>query len=90
MPDVIPGQIDMVPSERREVPYERLIDGLLLPERRDRPLEIDRIPQGDHRRHEVEPARAVKLVLVEAVALPPGLVKRLTELGDHSAVLGRS
>ena len=53
-PEVIAGQVDVLPAERRQVLQQAVIDGWPWPTQGVRgPLQIDRVPQHDGRRHQV-------------------------------------
>ena len=68
-PQVIAGQIDVLPAERRQVLQQGVIDGMAVATHRVRcTLQINRIPQNDGRRHQVEAAGPVALLLKTAVA----------------------
>ena len=59
----------MLPAERRQVLQQRVIDALIIATQRVRcALQIDRISQNDGRRHQVEAAGPVALLLRTAVA----------------------
>ena len=59
----------MLPAERRQVLQQRVIDDLTVATQGVRgPLQIDRVPQHDGRRHQVEAAGPVALLLETAVA----------------------
>ena len=85
-PDVIPGQVDVLPAQRREVLEQGLIHGLaVLPDRANRPLQIDRVPEHDGRRHQIQAAGAVALVLEAPVA---HLAQAIEEHGPGQGVSG--
>ena len=59
----------MLPAQRRQVLQQRIIDGMAVATQSVcRPLQIDRVPQHDGRRHQVEAGSAVALLLETAVA----------------------
>jgi hypothetical protein len=68
-PEVIAGQVDVLPAQRRQVLQQAAIDGLAVATQGvRRPLQTDRVPQHDSRRHQVEAAGPVALLLETAVA----------------------
>jgi hypothetical protein len=69
VPDVIAGQIDVLPSQRRQELQQAVIDVLVMSSQsNDRPIQIDRIPQDDGGRHQIEATGAVTLLLKAAVS----------------------
>ena len=59
----------MLPAERRQVLQQALIDGLAVTTQGVRgPFQVDRVPQHDGRRHQVEATGPVALLLETAVA----------------------
>ena len=59
----------MLPAERRQVLQLRVIDGMIIAaQRMCRPLQVDRVPQHNGRRHQVEATGPVALLLKAAVA----------------------
>ena len=59
----------MLPAERRQVLKQRVIDGMAVAAQSVRcPFQIDRVPQHDGRRHQIETAGPVALLLETAVA----------------------
>ena len=67
--EVIAGQVDMLPTQRRQVPQQPFIDTMAVAAQRvRRPLQVDRVPQHDGRRHQVEAAGLVALLLETVVA----------------------
>jgi len=67
-PEVIAGQIDVLPAQRRQVLQQRLIDGMAVTaQRMRRTLQVDRVPQHNGRRHQVKAAGPVALLLKAAV-----------------------
>ena len=58
----------MFPAQRRQVLQQRLIDGMAVATQGMRcALQVDRVPQHDSRRHQVEAAGTVALLLKAAV-----------------------
>ena len=69
VPSVVPGQVDVFPTDRRDVRKERIWKGdSMLPQCIDSTLQIDRVPQYDSKDDQVEAARAVTLVFESSVA----------------------
>src|SRR3954467_2005284 len=65
-PDIVAGEIDVLPSERREV-SEKVVGNVLgLAHCSDRAAQIAGVPQDDGRDEEIEAGSAVLLVLVGA------------------------
>ena len=59
----------MLPTERRQVPQQRVINGMAVATQRVRsPFQIDRVPQHDGSRYQIEAASPVALLLETAVA----------------------
>ena len=59
----------MLPAERRQILQQAVIDGLTVAAQGVRcPFQIDRVPQHDGGRHQVEAGSAVALLLETAVA----------------------
>ena len=59
----------MFPAQRRQVLQQRLIDGMAVAAQGMRcALQVDRVPQHDSRRHQVEATGPVTLLLETAVA----------------------
>ena len=76
----------MLPAQRREVLEQGLIHGLaVLSDRSNRPLQIDRVPEHDGRRHQVQATGAVSLVLEAPVA---HLAQAVEEHGAGQGVSG--
>jgi len=67
-PDVVAGEIDVLPPERRQVGEKAIGNVVGLAQGSDRAVQIAGVPQSDGRDEEVEAGRAVLLVLVSAVA----------------------
>src|SRR4051812_8638974 len=67
-PDVVPGQVHMLPAERGEVGEEPVWNLLDLAQGGNGAIEISRVPQDDRGDQEVQAGSAVLLVLVGAVA----------------------
>ena len=68
-PDVIAGQVDVLPAQRREVWQQRpRRRPARVPQRLHRALQIDRVPEHDGGDHQVQAAGAVALVLEAPVA----------------------
>ena len=67
-PDVIAGEIDVLPPERRQM-GEKVIGNVLdLAQGGDRAVQISGVPEGDGRDEEVETGGPMLLVFVGAVA----------------------
>ena len=67
-PDVVAGQVDVLPTERRQV-SQQMVGHILGPSKGcDGALEVSRVPQDDCGDEQVEAGGAVLLVLVGAVA----------------------
>ena len=82
-PDVVAGEIDVLPPERREV-SEKVIGNVLgLAQGSDRAVQITRVPEGDGRDEKVEAGSAVLLVLIGAVA---DFAEPMNEDGARQAV----
>ena len=82
-PDVIAGEIDVLPAERRQV-EEKVIGNILrLAQSSNRAIKVAGVPQGDGRDQKVEAGSAVLLVLVGAVANFP---EPMNEDGARQAV----
>ncbi len=82
-PDVVAGEIDVLPAERREV-GEKVIGNMFgLAQGSDRTVQVAGIPQGDSRDEQVEAGSAVLLVLVRAVA---DFTKPMNKDGARQAV----
>ncbi len=59
----------MLPTERRQVLQQRVINGMAVATQRVRsPFQIDRVPQHDGSRYQIEAASPVALLLETAVA----------------------
>lgn len=85
-PDVVAGQVDVLPAQRREMWQQSLVDVLArVPQPLDGPLQVDGVPQDDRRHHQVEAARTVALVLETAVA---DFTEPVQEHGAGQCVLG--
>ncbi len=70
----------MLPAQRRQVLQQGIVNGLAMSSQGIRsPRQIDRVPQHDSRRHQVEAAGSVALLLKAAVADFPQPVE------EHSA-----
>ena len=68
LPDVIPGQVDVFPAQRRQVGDQVVGDHLsTLAQRLDGAFEVDRVPEHDRRDDEIQPAGAIALVLIRPV-----------------------
>ena len=67
-PDIVAGEIDVLPPERRQVGEKVIGNALGLAQGSDRAVQITSVPQGDGRDEKVEAGSAVLLVLVGAVA----------------------
>src|SRR5271170_6539970 len=61
-PDVVAGEIDVLPPERRQVGEKAIGNVLGLAQGSDRAVQIAGVPQSDGRDEEVEAGRAVLLV----------------------------
>src|SRR5215210_473387 len=82
-PDIVTGEIDVLPSERREV-SEKVVGNVLgLAHCSDRAAQIAGVPQDDGRDEEIEAGSAVLLVLVGAVA---DFAEPMNEDGTRQAV----
>ncbi len=85
-PEVIAGQIDMLPTQRRQVLQQRGIDGVAVATQGVRcPFQVDRVPQHDGCRHQVEAAGPVALLLETAVA---NFTEAVEEHGTGQRVAG--
>ena len=59
----------MLPTERRQVLQQRVINGMAVATQRVRsPFQIDRVPQHDGSRYQIEAASPLALLLETAVA----------------------
>ena len=69
-PQVVSGQVDVLPTQRRQVLQQVRIHemALVARERTRGAVEIDRVPQHDGGRYEVQPAGSIALLLEAAVA----------------------
>ena len=82
-PDVVAGEIDVLPAERRQM-GEKVIGNVLgLAQGGDRAVQITGVPQGDGRDEKVEAGSAVLLVFVGAVA---DFAETMNEDGARQAV----
>src|SRR3954454_23541642 len=82
-PDVVAGEIDVLPPERRQV-SEKVVGNVLgLAHCSDRAAQIAGVPQDDGRDEEIEAGSAVLLVLVGAVA---DFAEPMNEDGTRQAV----
>ena len=85
-PEVIAGQVDVLSAERRQVLQQRIIDGMAVATQRMRcPLQVDRVPQHDSSRYQVEAAGPVALLLKAAVA---DFAQPIEEYGAGQRVAG--
>ncbi len=61
----------MLPAQRRQVLQQRVIDGMAVATQgMRRPLQVDRVPQHDCRRHQVEATGTVGSVPAEGEMTP--------------------
>ena len=67
-PDIVAGQVDMLPAERGQMGQQMIGDILGLAQGGDGALEIPRVPQDDRGDEQIEAGGAVLLVLVGAIA----------------------
>src|SRR5947209_2852608 len=67
-PDVVPGEVHMLPAERGKVSEELVRDILGVVESGNGALKVARVPQDDGGDEEAQTRSAVLLVLVGAVA----------------------
>ena len=67
-PDIVAGQIDVLPTERRQVVKELVGNRLDGAQRSDGAVEVAGIPQNDCGDEEVQAGGSVLLILVGAVA----------------------
>jgi hypothetical protein len=85
LPDVVAGQVDVLPAERREVGEQLVGDVLQLTKSGDSTLQVARAPQDDGGDEQIEAGGAVLLVLVRAVA---DLTKPVNKNRARQAVAG--
>jgi len=84
-PDVVAGEVDVLPAQRREMRQEMLGDIFRLTQGRDRSFEVSGVPQDDRGDDEVQAGSAVLLVLVSAVA---DFAEPMNEDGARQTVAG--
>lgn len=96
-PEVIAGQVDVLSAQRRQILQQRIIDSMTIATQpKCRTLQIDRVPQHDGLRYQVEAAGPVTLLLKAAVADFPQAVEEhgmsqrvacfaLVQTGMHAA-----
>ena len=66
-PDIVAGQVDVLPAQRREMRQEMFGDIFRLAQGGDRSFEVSGVPQDDRGNDEVQARSAVLLVLVGAI-----------------------
>ena len=67
-PDVVAGQVDVLPAKRREMGQQMVRRVFDLAENGDGAFQVSRVPKNDGRDEEVEARGAMLLVLISAVA----------------------
>ena len=85
LPDIVAGQVDVLPAQGRKMPQKRLVDiPAVFAQCLNRPLHINRIPKDNSADDEIESACTVALILVTAIA---ELTEPVQEDGTSQRVL---
>ena len=84
-PDIVTGQVDVLPAERREMRQQVIGDIFRLAQGGDGTFEVSCVPQNDRGDDEVQPGSAVLLVLVGAIA---DFAEPMDKDGTRQAVAG--
>lgn len=62
-PDVVPCQVDMLPSQRRQMPNQLIVHRVAMSfEALYCPLQIDRVPEDDGRHNPIQTTGSITLV----------------------------